>query len=197
MTSVLICDERRSARERLTRLAEAVPAATSIDSVGSGDELLLEYRRRRADVVLIGTQRALSGGIEAGRRLLSLDPSATVIIFGAPDDAGGIAAAMACGVRSYLRWDCSCPVLLSTLAESLTHLPAHPAAQHRPPKELTERERQVLHLMSCGQSNKEIGAMLFLSEDTVKTHARRLFRKLEASDRAHAVAVGFRLGLVA
>jgi DNA-binding NarL/FixJ family response regulator len=61
---------------------------------------------------------------------------------------------------------------------------------------LTERERQVLEGMSEGRSNAEIGRALFLSEDTVKTHARRLFRKLGVTDRAQAVAVGFRAGLV-
>jgi DNA-binding NarL/FixJ family response regulator len=61
---------------------------------------------------------------------------------------------------------------------------------------LTERELQVLRGMSEGKSNAEIGRELFVSEDTVKTHARRLFRKLGARDRAHAVAAAFRLGLV-
>ena len=51
--------------------------------------------------------------------------------------------------------------------------------------------------MADGKSNAEIGRELFVSEDTVKTHARRLFRKLGARDRAHAVAAGFRAGLVA
>jgi DNA-binding NarL/FixJ family response regulator len=62
---------------------------------------------------------------------------------------------------------------------------------------LTEREMQVLLGMADGKSNAEIGRELFVSEDTVKTHARRLFRKLGARDRAHAVAAGFRAGLVA
>ncbi|WP_416551415.1 response regulator transcription factor [Micromonospora sp. LOL_027] len=62
---------------------------------------------------------------------------------------------------------------------------------------LTERELQVLRGMAEGKSNGEIGRDLFVSEDTVKTHARRLFRKLGARDRAHAVATGFRTGLVA
>ncbi len=62
---------------------------------------------------------------------------------------------------------------------------------------LTERETQVLVGMAEGKSNAEIGRDLFVSEDTVKTHARRLFRKLGARDRAHAVAAGFRAGLVA
>ena len=50
--------------------------------------------------------------------------------------------------------------------------------------------------MADGKSNAEIGRELFVSEDTVKTHARRLFRKLGARDRAHAVAAAFRAGLV-
>jgi DNA-binding NarL/FixJ family response regulator len=62
--------------------------------------------------------------------------------------------------------------------------------------DLTERELQVLRGMAEGKSNAEIGRELFVSEDTVKTHARRLFRKLGARDRAHAVASAFRAGLV-
>jgi DNA-binding NarL/FixJ family response regulator len=69
-----------------------------------------------------------------------------------------------------------------------------PAAPRRP--SLTERELQVLRGMSEGKSNAEIGRELYVSEDTVKTHARRLFRKLGARDRAHAVASAFRAGLV-
>jgi DNA-binding NarL/FixJ family response regulator len=65
-----------------------------------------------------------------------------------------------------------------------------------PAATLTERELQVLRGMSQGKSNAEIGRSLFLSEDTVKTHARRLFRKLGVNDRAQAVALGFRRGLV-
>jgi DNA-binding NarL/FixJ family response regulator len=62
--------------------------------------------------------------------------------------------------------------------------------------DLTQREMQVLRGMSQGKSNGQMGRELFLSEDTIKTHARRLFRKLSAADRAQAVAQGFRRGLV-
>jgi DNA-binding NarL/FixJ family response regulator len=77
-------------------------------------------------------------------------------------------------------------------------IPAQPESEPdrltRP--ELTEREVQVLRGMTEGKSNAEIGRELFVSEDTVKTHARRLYRKLGARDRAHAVASAFRAGLV-
>ncbi|HSK61922.1 MAG TPA: LuxR C-terminal-related transcriptional regulator, partial [Actinomycetospora sp.] len=62
--------------------------------------------------------------------------------------------------------------------------------------ELSEREMDVLLGMTEGLSNAEIAAELVLAEDTVKTHARRLFRKLGAGDRADAVARGFRQGLL-
>jgi DNA-binding NarL/FixJ family response regulator len=54
----------------------------------------------------------------------------------------------------------------------------------------------VLRGMSQGKSNGQIGRELYLSEDTIKTHARRLFRKLGATDRAQAVAYGFRRNLL-
>lgn len=61
---------------------------------------------------------------------------------------------------------------------------------------LTTRERHVLFGMAQGISNAEIGRQLFISEDTVKTHARRVFRKLGARSRAHAVALAFAAGLL-
>jgi len=74
---------------------------------------------------------------------------------------------------------------------------AEPSTSRRPAAgELTRRELEVLSGMSHGRSNAQIGAELFLSEDTVKTHARRLFRKLGAADRAQAVAIGLRSGLI-
>ncbi|MFC4615976.1 DNA-binding response regulator [Cellulomonas algicola] len=71
-----------------------------------------------------------------------------------------------------------------------------PASSEPGPAPLTKREVEVLVGMSNGRSNAQIGAELFLSEDTVKTHARRLFRKLGAKDRAQAVAIGLRRGLI-
>lgn len=59
---------------------------------------------------------------------------------------------------------------------------------------LTTREMQVLTGMAAGCPNGEIGRSLYLSEDTVKTHARRMFRKIGARDRAHAVAIGYQRG---
>ena len=63
-------------------------------------------------------------------------------------------------------------------------------------QEPTMREIEVLQLISEGLVNREIGQRLFLSEETVKSHVRHLLAKLQARSRAHAVAVGFRRGII-
>lgn len=63
-------------------------------------------------------------------------------------------------------------------------------------QEPTPREIEVLQLVSDGLVNREIGQRLFLSEETVKSHVRHLLAKLQARSRAHAVAIGFRRGLI-
>lgn len=64
-------------------------------------------------------------------------------------------------------------------------------------QEPTMREIEVLQLISDGLVNREIGQRLFLSEETVKSHVRHLLAKLQARSRAHAVAIGFRRGIIA
>ena len=63
-------------------------------------------------------------------------------------------------------------------------------------QEPTAREVEVLQLISDGLVNREIGQRLFLSEETVKSHVRHILAKLQARSRAHAVAVGFRRGII-
>ncbi len=62
-------------------------------------------------------------------------------------------------------------------------------------KHLTQREREVLALIACGYSTSEIARALWISEDTVRTHVKRLLARLRARTRAHAVAIAFREGL--
>jgi len=119
-----------------------------------------------------------------------------------PDDEETVMAAVAAGARGYLYKNASRAEVRTTVSQILVESPvtAVPPDTHSVPDGgrpmLTERELDVLAGMCEGRSNAEIGRSLFLSEDTVKTHARRLFKKLGAVDRAHAVALGYRWGLV-
>ena len=76
-------------------------------------------------------------------------------------------------------------------------IPFSPPATREVGQDPTAREIEVLQLVADGLVNREIGERLFLSEETVKSHVRHLLAKLQARSRAHAVAVGFRRGLIA
>ena len=75
-------------------------------------------------------------------------------------------------------------------------IPFQPAVHEGGGQDPTAREVEVLQLISDGLVNREIGHRLFLSEETVKSHVRHLLAKLQARSRAHAVAVGFRRGII-
>ena len=198
--TVLVCDDSPLAREALRRAVAALPRVERVITAGSGEEALARWSAERPDLTLLDVRMPGLGGIEAARRLLAPHPDAAVLMLTMAEDIDGVARAVASGARGYLVKDVSREELAFALAQLLgdDDIPAQrpPARPDAGVPTLTERERQVLAGMSRGRSNAEIGRELYLSEDTVKTHARRLFRKLGAADRAQAVAVGFRCGLV-
>jgi DNA-binding NarL/FixJ family response regulator len=204
VATVLVCDDSAVVRENLHRMLASVPGITRIVDASSGEEALARWPVERPSLVMMDVRMPGIGGVEATRRLISRHPEALVIMVTVAEDAEGVARAVASGARGYLVKDATREEMASTVVHALSDAvwrrsaPAPRASVEgtvaAPP--LTEREMQVLTGMSRGRSNSEIGKELFLSEDTVKTHARRLFRKLGAADRAQAVAVGFRAGLV-
>jgi len=207
VAAVLICEARHKVRDGLTRLMSVVAGVHGIESVAGGEELLARYTAHPADLIVIGTQRSVASGVHATRQLLARHPQAGVLVFGSGDDPGDIALAIAAGARGYLRWDAARPDLVAVLAHALIARAADTSAAHHSvlptptrtracDSPLSERELQVLALMSQGKTNSQIGGELYLAHDTVKTHARRIFRKLGVKDRAEAVAHGLRRGYV-
>jgi DNA-binding NarL/FixJ family response regulator len=200
MSTVLVCDDSPLAREALRRAVSAVAGVERVVLAGSGEECLVRFSAERPDLVLVDVRMPGIGGVEAARRILGAVPQTAVIMMTMAEDVDGVARAVGSGARGYLVKDASREELTTMVTQALAdvaarHVPApRPDAEGVPP--LTERELQVLRGMGRGRSNSEIGKELYLSEDTVKTHARRLFRKLGAADRAQAVAMGFRWGLV-
>jgi DNA-binding NarL/FixJ family response regulator len=178
VATVLVCDDSALVRETLHRVLASVPGITRVVDASSGEEALSRWPVAR-------------------------HPEAVVIMVTVAEDAEGVARAVASGARGYLVKDATreemAAIVVHALSDAVWRRPV-PAPRSvegaSAAPALTEREMQVLTGMSRGRSNSEIGKELFLSEDTVKTHARRLFRKLGAADRAQAVAVGFRWGMV-
>jgi len=179
-----------------------LPGVERVTAAGSGEEVLARYPLERPDLVLMAVAMPGIGGVETARRLVAAHPDASVLMLTMGEDIDGVADAVASGARGYIAKDASREELATTVGLTMAmgaDLPGQRNGRLRPPGTppvLTEREQQVLDGMSRGLSNAEIGRELFLSEDTVKTHARRLFRKIGAADRAQAVALGFRWGLL-
>jgi DNA-binding NarL/FixJ family response regulator len=212
MTTVLICDDHRQVREGLRQSVQAVPGVDRVDVAASGEEVLARWPAERQDLVLMGVQMPGLGGLEATRRLVREHPDANVVMLTGAADRDAVALAISGGARGFLHKDVSREELCAAVANAIAAaeiastepVAAHLAGVVRPRQplespngpELTEREMQVLRGMASGKSNAQIGRDLYLSEDTIKTHARRLFRKMRVNDRAQAVASGFRLGLV-
>jgi DNA-binding NarL/FixJ family response regulator len=197
---VLICIASPVVRQRLALCAAGIAGMGVVGTAASGREALARYTAAPADLVLVDAALTDPDGVQTTRLLAGRDPAAAVLVVGVDDDPALVTAAMVAGARGFLRVDLSREDLAIALAHALAgDLPGstvrgQEAARRR--VALTERELQVLRGMCEGKSNGEIGRELYLSEDTVKTHARRLFRKLGVNDRAHAVASGFRLGIV-
>ncbi|WP_308286269.1 helix-turn-helix transcriptional regulator [Actinomycetospora endophytica] len=177
-------------RERVARTIDA--GFDRITGVDLGD-LLVTVAREQPDLVVVAADVSTGGPGSswsvAVTAIRAAVPDLAVLVAG-PPDAGRdaehrlAATALDLGARGFLR--------------SGEEIGPRPFAAGRRPSsaELSRRELDVLLGMTEGLSNSEIAAALELAEDTVKTHARRLFRKLGAGDRADAVARGFRQGIL-
>ncbi|WP_199425344.1 LuxR C-terminal-related transcriptional regulator [Actinotalea solisilvae] len=212
MAGIVVCHGSAAVRDRIVSAAHGVPALAPARGAASAEELVALARRSSPALVLLDAHLPGAGPIEAIRRLRMIGATPVVIMLAVPGDEITLDRAIALGARGYLAPDVDRSELVAVAAHSLaaTHVPhqagpvqretaarrAEDADPSLPVVELTKRELEVLSGMSHGRSNAQIGAELFLSEDTVKTHARRLFRKLGAADRAQAVAIGLRRGYI-
>ena len=183
---VLICDDRSITGLTLTKAIRIHPTEPEIRCVSDGFALTDAFAEQAADLVMIGYRVGAAGGPRATDLLLGLFPTAPVIAFGSANASSLLVAAVARGVRGVMLWT---PYYADPGRNGPPGLPRSASERH---SMLTERELQVLDGMTQGRSNSEIGRDLYLSEDTIKTIARRLFHKLGARDRAHAVALGIR-----
>lgn len=176
----------------LRRSLHLIDPVRAVDCFDDGSAVADALRRDHTAVILVGYRRGSTAAAEATGLLLGMFPAAWVIGYGTPDCAPLLLAAVTSGVRGVMLWS-----------------PADPALEQPPPPDrrsrrpimngtattttLTEREIHILNQIAQGRSNHEIGRSLSVSEEAVKTHARSIYRKLGARDRAHAVALGLRL----
>ena len=199
---VMVWDEAGPPRAIAQVIGQSIPSAT-VEVATDVDDLVHRCSTERQDIAFVAVRARGECALPGIERMRRACPLTRVMAYGTRLDGAAMGRAVAAGAGGFVILEPD-RVAATPEIESI-RVPAWPPAgpQRRPlpgraPLTLTvtERELQILRGMTDGCSNLEIAKQLFVSEDTVKTHARRLFRKLGANDRAHAVALGMRYELV-
>lgn len=202
LIKVLIVEDHPTFRMGLAALIESQPDMTVTAQFGSGEEVLAAYRPELAAVVLMDLRLPGIGGVETIIGLHARNPEVRVIVLTTYEADEDVFRAMQSGAKSYLLKDMSTEEIAGTIRavhRGGTEIPpriAERLAARAQRQDLTEREREVLQLLVRGRSNKEIGAQLFISDETVKSHLKTLFAKLKVRDRTDAAISAVRQGIV-
>ena len=199
---VMLVDDHPAFRKGMIALIESEPDLLVVAETGDGCEALAVYRQKKPDVVLMDLRLPGMGGVEATIAIRKEFPNARIIVLTTFETDEDIFRAIQSGAKSYLLKDTPDDELASTIRsvhggkQVLSEKLARRLAERQQRPELSRREIDVLQLLIKGRSNKEIGASLFLCEDTVKAHFKTLFSKLKVQDRTEAAISAIRLGIV-
>jgi DNA-binding NarL/FixJ family response regulator len=210
---VLIVDDDDLMRAGLKAVLSSDDAITVVGEAGDGRGAVGRARELRADVVLMDVRMPDLDGIAATREVLAVSPEVKVVILTTFERDEYIFGALRAGASGFLLKRTSPEDLIaaihtvaagdSLLAPSVTRKVIDRMAEQPAPDassadrlvELTPREREVLELVARGLSNGEVAAALVIEESTVKTHVKRILRKLRLRDRVQAVIFAYESGL--
>jgi two-component system, NarL family, response regulator len=198
---LLITDNHPVVRQGLTTILEQESDMTVIGQAGNGREAVEMFRQQQPDVTLMDLRMPEMNGVDAIKAICAEFDSAAIVVLTTFDGDEDIYRGLQAGAKGYLLKDAGTEELLAairTVARGQKYIP--PAvgaklAERMSNPELSDRELEVLTLMAKGKSNKEISAMLHISENTVKFHVNNILGKLDASDRIQAVLVALKRGI--
>jgi DNA-binding NarL/FixJ family response regulator len=199
---LMIVDDHPAFRAGLAALIESEPDMKVIAETGNGRDAVELFRRDRPDLVLMDLRLPGVSGVEAIIAIRAEFPDARVIVVTTYDRDEDIYRAIQSGAHSYVLKDMSKDEIIGTIRavhsgqHRLAAGLADRLAQRSQREELSQREMEVLLLLVKCRSNKEIASALSISEDTVKTHVRRLFAKMDVQDRTEAAISAIRQGIV-
>jgi DNA-binding NarL/FixJ family response regulator len=207
---ILIADDHPVVREGLIAMLSREVDFKVVGEAKDGVEAVNKARELSPDVVLMDLRMPEMDGVEAMRQIRSAMPDIKFIILTTYSDDDYIFSGIEAGARAYLLKDAPRedlfkairsvyrgesliqPVVASKLLDRFSQL------SRRAPsgEELSERELEVLCLMSKGAANKEISAELNIAQSTVKTHITNIFQKLGVNDRTEAVTQALKKGII-
>jgi DNA-binding NarL/FixJ family response regulator len=210
----LIVDDHPVTREGLrTALEFSDEVVVVVGEAATGEEAIEQARELTPDVVFMDVRMPGMDGIEATRRIREAAPNTKVILITIDESRGAVAEAIQAGVSGYLLKDASPdalvdaaknavegnavihPQLTKTFIEEARMGEGSSSGDQKTPA-LSKREREILQKVADGATTRQVATDLGISPHTVKTHLERIFEKLGANDRAQAVAIAIRMGVV-
>ncbi|MEZ4671072.1 MAG: response regulator transcription factor [Anaerolineae bacterium] len=203
---ILIVDDHPVVRTGIEGMLARQEEFLIVGEAENGEQAVQLATDLRPDVVLMDLRMPLMDGLQAMLLIRERHPQAQVLILTTYDRDRDVLAALNAGAVGYLLKDAPREELYqavraaaqgrsvlhpSVAARLINHIRSAPSAD-----QLSEREVEILHLVSEGRTNKEIGSLLYISAATVKTHLIHIFSKLGVPDRAAAVRVALERGIL-
>jgi DNA-binding NarL/FixJ family response regulator len=218
---VLLVDDQQIVRQGLATILKYASGIEVVGQASDGEEAVALARNLKPDVVFMDLKMPRLGGIPATRQICAELPDTHVIILTTYDADDLVFEGIKAGAKGYLLKEATSETLVEAvqgvmqgesqldpsvarkvlgefqrLAATSSTGPAKELPDSLNLEPLTPREEQVLHLLTEGLSNREIGEELHLTEGTVKNYVSAIIAKLHANDRTHAVVTAIRRGLV-
>ena len=206
MIRIVVVDDHPVVREGLVASLEDDPEFQVVGAAGSAEDALRLVTAQRPDVILLDLELPGVNGLEAIPGLAAASGASRILILTAYDTDERVLGALRAGAKGYLLKGAS----LEEIARAIravhageSYLEPRVATKvvaelgpHKRPAALSHREREVLRLVAGGHSNKQIARTLGITERTVKFHVTSILNKMGAENRAQAVALAARRGLV-
>ena len=196
---VLVVDDHPLFRQGVVHSLGSDPKLLVVGETSSGEEALQLARELLPDVVLLDISMTGWNGLVTAEKITTACPATTIVMLTVSEDKDKLIAAFKAGARAYVLKGVSARELTTVVrtaaagevyvspslaAEMLVSLTQGKAPD--PLQELTERERDILHLIGAGLTNREIGERLFLSEKTIKHYVTNILQKLQVRSRVEA-----------
>jgi DNA-binding NarL/FixJ family response regulator len=199
---ILTVDDHPVLRKGLAALVNAELDLKLVAEASNGKEAIEAFRLHRPDITLMDIQMPELDGIQAIESICREFPDARIIVLTTYSGDTQVVNALRAGARAYVLKGHVLDELLDTIRAvhaGKKRIPPDVAAEladHATDDALTEREIDVLRLIASGNGNKQIADELSISEATVKSRITNILSKLGANDRAHAVTIGLRRGII-
>ncbi|AZI51860.1 response regulator [Pantoea agglomerans] len=197
--TLMIVDDHPLMRRGVRQLLALDPRLEVIAEASNGTEALAEARHQEPDIILLDLNMKGMSGLDTLKALRHEGISSRILVLTVSDARSDIFAMVDAGADGYLLKDSEPEVLLGHIlqasrgekvfSEGVARYLANRQHSADPLRQLTERERDVLQEVARGLSNKEVAAILHISEETVKVHIRNLLRKLDVRSRVAATVM--------